>query len=483
MRRSNCANSVSSTDGMRPVNFNFKRFADPVHQSIGLSKLEVEVVATKAFQRLRGVKQLGLAPLVFPGADYSRFSHSLGVCHITGKILNALQNNSGISIAPKEIQMYRLAALLHDIGHYPFSHTMEDAGGQFYSDHKLEDGVEVGPSAFWGHESVGKHVVRVAPELRDLLAGEDYDPKDVTDIFTREHPPRFGNLVSSDLDADRIDYLLRTAHHTGLPYGSVDIDYLLSQMQVDDDGLICLPAKAMRAAEHFLLCRYFDYQQVSYHKTVAGLERVLVCVISTLLRDRAIMCSQDDIQNMITDGRWHTFDDAFLVGHMRTLAGSSDPVVAAQVRAILERNPPRLVFEEEQIVDRKGSDALKHMKKRVEGQIDSWADEFHIDRSLWYPWERKQTITKIGSHVPIPDRLSGESDGTGEDDTDEDVAQAIRVQVGDGRASKPIMKHGNSLMNVLSNYELVAYRLYVLLPEGQDGLRRPIQDKIKKFLA
>jgi HD superfamily phosphohydrolase len=207
----------------------------------------------------------------------------------------------------------------------------------------------------------------------------------------------------------------------------VDIDYLLSQMQVDDDGLICLPAKAMRAAEHFLLCRYFDYQQVSYHKTVAGLERVLVCVISTLLRDRAIMCSQDDIQNMITDGRWHTFDDAFLVGHMRTLAGSSDPVVAAQVRAILERNPPRLVFEEEQIVDRKGSDALKHMKKRVEGQIDSWADEFHIDRSLWYPWERKQTITKIGSHVPIPDRLSGESDGTGEDDTDEECPFQLRI--------------------------------------------------------
>src|SRR5579862_6668732 len=110
--------------------FNEKRIADPVHGTIGLSALEANIIGTPAFQRLRNVKQLALAPLVYPGANYTRFSHSLGVCHVTGLILTALQqttqfSDSEGSISDDEIQLYRLAALLHDIGHYPFSHVME----------------------------------------------------------------------------------------------------------------------------------------------------------------------------------------------------------------------------------------------------------------------------------------------------------------------------------------------------------------------
>jgi uncharacterized protein len=117
------------------MGYDTKRIADPVHKSIGLSNVELKVINTPAFQRLRNVKQLGLAYLVFPGADYSRFAHSLGVCHVTGQILDALSKNCPeFQFSEPEKQLYRLAGLLHDVGHYPFSHTMEHAIEEYYKE-------------------------------------------------------------------------------------------------------------------------------------------------------------------------------------------------------------------------------------------------------------------------------------------------------------------------------------------------------------
>lgn len=109
------------------------------------------------------------------------------------------------------------------------------------------------------HESVGKEIVEQDPEIRSRLEAAGISPQRVYRIFTRESTEIFTNLVSSDLDADRIDYLLRTAHHTGLPYGSVDLDYLLSQMQLDEQDVLCIKPHAVRAADHFLLSRVFSY--------------------------------------------------------------------------------------------------------------------------------------------------------------------------------------------------------------------------------
>src|SRR5438046_9773791 len=107
--------------------FDAKRVADPVHGTIGLSELEAAVINTGAFQRLRNVKQLGLAHLVYPGADYSRFSHSVGACHVMGRALEALRAYARVTIEDDDIQLYRLAALLHDVGHYPLSHELQEA--------------------------------------------------------------------------------------------------------------------------------------------------------------------------------------------------------------------------------------------------------------------------------------------------------------------------------------------------------------------
>jgi HD superfamily phosphohydrolase len=206
-----------------------KRVSDVIHGPIGLSELELDLIQSPAYQRLRGIKQLGLAHYVYPSADYSRFSHSLGVCHVTGQILASLCD-VGVKIPEEEIQLYRLAALFHDVGHYPFSHATEIAIQNHYSARLYrpasQSALDLGPTGdepflekYFMHERVGKEVITQDPTIRRRLKQAEIDPKSIYSIFLRENPPRFSNLISSDLDADRIDYLLRTAHHTGLPYG------------------------------------------------------------------------------------------------------------------------------------------------------------------------------------------------------------------------------------------------------------------------
>ena len=161
------------------------------------------------------------------------------------------------------------------------------------------------------------------------------------------------NLISSDLDADRIDYLLRTAHHSGLPYGSVDLDYIISQMRVDKDRKVCLTMKALRAADHMLLCRYFDYLQSTFHKTVRGIELVLEDVIMALLDSGLISCSRYDVTGMIRDGTWERFDESCLIEKIRGFNNNTDdPETVAKTNSILKRWPPKLVWEDEFLASR-----------------------------------------------------------------------------------------------------------------------------------
>lgn len=235
-----------------------KRVADPVHGTISLTEVEEKIIDTRTFQRLRNIKQLGNVDLVFPGANYSRFSHSLGVCHIAGKILDSLKA-SGSDIDEAEWQRYRLAALLHDVGHYPFSHVIEHAMENVYGEDRL------------AHEAVGGLVVEHDPEISEILKDANIRASSVSAIFQRRYTSesiRYADIVSSGLDADRLDYLQRTAHHSGIPYGSIDFNYLISQVQMDQDGNIGFTDKARLAVDHFLLSRWFEYQQIIFHKTV-----------------------------------------------------------------------------------------------------------------------------------------------------------------------------------------------------------------------
>lgn len=469
------------------ASFDAKRISDAVHGTIGLSSLELDVVSSPAFQRLRNVKQLGLAHLVYPGADYSRFSHSLGVCHITGRILESLRDKAGVeNIVPAEIQRYRLAALLHDVGHYPFSHAMEHAiqnhyTGQLYQPKNNElfpDTVNAAaPEGFFLHERVSREILDSDPQLHSIFQRYEIDPKDIYSNILRTKPERFTNLISSDLDADRMDYLLRSAHHTGLPYGNVDLDYLVSQLRVDKEGHICLTQKALRAADHLLLARYFDYQQINFHKTVASLELLLKDVLGLLFSEGVLQCSADDIQRKVKEGEWQSFDDTSILSAMRKFFESSTDTIAKQkTGALLARLPPRLVVDYEKLGDRNSKNEFKRDKRLVREHIKGWASRFGIDESLWYLWDISMPLTKIGSRVPS-------SSAYEYDPHDPDnYEQAVRVLDKDGKGSKLLSELPYSLMSVLSNHALYSLRVYVLLQSDQESLRKEIRSAIKQDL-
>jgi len=462
------------------ADYDARRIADPVHNSIGLSDIELEVLRTPAFQRLRNVKQLGLAYLVFPGADYSRFSHSLGVCHVTGQILEALnRNHPDLRLSDREIQLYRLAGLLHDVGHYPFSHTMEHAIADYYAASLLVGGSGGGdPEKRLNHEEVGKRILQEDKSVNQALRRAGVDPEDVYAIFLRERPPALANLVSSDLDADRIDYLLRTAHHTGLPYGSVDLPYLLSQLRIDNENRICLTPKALRTAEHFLLSRYFDYSQVAFHKTVAALELVLSDVLKVLLKRRTLNCSAAEIGRRITDGSWAGFDDATVTVHIHNLANdATDTINAAKARSIITRNPPKLVWESSYFGERKDTQQFLALKKLVQSRIPEWSQQFGVPKELWWVWDKPGiTLTKAASNLPIGSAVSGN-----ERDRDR-YEQSIRILNPDN-TSRDIMNVPQSLMSVLADRALFSLRLYVLLDPTEMEKRAKIRDVIEKEMA
>lgn len=469
------------------ISFDAKRIADPVHGTIGLSELEVEIIGTPAFQRLRNVRQLGLAHYVFPGADYSRFSHSLGVCHVAGRIMASLRKDSSADISDEEVQEYRLAALLHDVGHYPFSHAMEEAVKNYFAGSLFEsttgaeaegiknnDSVPIEP---YNHERLGKEIVSYDASISHLLTDGGFPPERIYAIFLREEPPKYANLVSSDLDADRIDYLLRTAHHTGLPYGAVDLDYLLSQLRIDQQKRICLTEKALRTADHFLLCRYFDYQQVAFHKTVASLELVLKDVLNILLENQLVDCSPQILRNQIKSGDWQTFDDAHILNSIRQLLiGSNlDAIDTLKAKSILLRDPPKLIADKEVIRTQNDRNSFHGEVQSVKSHLAAWAKEFNIDPRLWYVWNRSTTLTKIGSRIPVSERDLSQKDADKYD-------QAVRILSKTGADSQPIVELRHSLMSVLSEYELEGLRVYVLLPEGKQQERKRIAARIKADL-
>lgn len=463
--------------------FHFKRLNDPVHGTFGLSKLETDIISTRIFQRLHNVKQLGLAHLVFPGANYSRFAHSLGACHIAGRMLRAIGQNCKKTWKEEEIQLYRLAALLHDIGHYPFSHAMEHSIDNYYKGKIfLGEDENYAEESSLNHEQLGRKIIEFDPELGEVLERHNFSREDIKAVFSRQRPGNLSNLVSSDLDCDRLDYLARTAHAAGLPYGVVDIDYIVSQTCVDSQGLLCLTGKALRAADHMLVSRYFDYTQVAFHKTVVGFELALQRTLKSLLEREVLDCSASAMVNKIKNNEFGEFDDGFVIESLRKVLpelNQDDEPFATRIRSILNRRGPKLIAASERVDE---ADRKKEHTYRV-SQLKNWVPEaakkFGVPENLWYVWDRSLSLAKIGSRIPFSDL---EARGF-----DEEVEQAVRILQGEpdavGSTSRPLIDLDPALMKTLSNFKWYALRLYVHLEGQYAKLRSDIEAQLRKDIA
>mgnify|MGYP001220281094 CR=1 FL=1 len=235
-----------------------KVFKDPVHRSIYVQDEVVwKLINTPEFQRLRRIRQLGTSYLTFHGAEHSRFSHSLGVYEITRKIISQFERNRYPGWPQEEKLVSLCAALLHDVGHGPFSHSIERV---FHTDHEQ-----------WTCEIIlgDTSVNRVLREL-----GDDFPGKVAAVIRKTYDKPIVASLVSSQMDADRMDYLLRDAYFTGVNYGMFDLDRILRVLR-PHQGRIVVKESGMHAVEDYLMSRYQMYWQVYFHPVTRSSEILL----------------------------------------------------------------------------------------------------------------------------------------------------------------------------------------------------------------
>jgi HD superfamily phosphohydrolase len=232
----------------------FDVIRDPLWDNIRLEPLAIACIDTPAFQRLRYVRQLGHAFLVYPGATHSRFEHALGAYHLARRALAMLDERGELEgIAEEERLAVRLAALLHDLGHYPFSHALEEAG-------------------FPHHEALGAARLRTGP-LGDVLrsAGGDALIVRIAALIQGRSHSALGGLVSGSLDLDKIDYLSRDARNCGVPYGMLDVDRLLASLTLVDSGRgreVGVHEKGISALESLLFAKYQMYRNVYWHHAV-----------------------------------------------------------------------------------------------------------------------------------------------------------------------------------------------------------------------
>ncbi|MWC31139.1 HD domain-containing protein [Paenibacillus sp. MMS18-CY102] len=235
-----------------------KVFKDPVHKSVYVQdQLIWNLINTKEFQRLRRIRQLGTSYLTFHGAEHSRFSHSLGVYEITRRIISQFERNE-YSDWPRQERLPALcAALLHDLGHGPFSHSIEDV---FDTD----------------HEDWTCRIIMGDTEVNQVLREiDDRFPERVAAIIKKKYDkPIVVNLVSSQMDADRMDYLLRDAYFTGVHYGTFDLERILRVLR-PYQGRIVVKESGMHAVEDYLMSRYQMYWQVYFHPVTRSSEIIL----------------------------------------------------------------------------------------------------------------------------------------------------------------------------------------------------------------
>lgn len=238
-----------------------RKIRDPIHDFVSLTGKECEIIGTRIFQRLRGIKQLAFAYLVYPSALHTRFEHSLGVCHIAGLISESLR------LKDEETRIVRLASLLHDLGHGPFSHVSELIL-EVYADRKAIK--ERASHREKIHELITYDIIRMSSDL-DALVGKG-DLEKIIQMLSRGYgEPCLRSIVSGPLDADKQDYLLRDSHSCGVKYGVFDLAQLHRALRAVEDPTdksmqLMISDDGVHAFEQFILAKYYMTTQVYSHK-------------------------------------------------------------------------------------------------------------------------------------------------------------------------------------------------------------------------
>jgi len=286
-----------------------KTIRDPIHGTIELTELEIALIDTPEMQRLRNIKQNGFCYLVYPAMNSTRFEHSLGVMHVAGRLANKLE------LDEDDKNLLRVSGLLHDIGHCAFSHTSDKILEKFNITHE-ENSIRIIQNS----------------QISDILSSYGISPKEVSRLIVGDG--KYGKIISSEIDVDKMDYLIRDSYYAGVAYGIIDLERILYGIKLVKENLV-VDVRSLEAVESLLISRNLMYQTVYRHHTKRIVERMFSEALKKFIELENLSC--DEFIKM---------DDIDLISRMR----NSEGYVRDMVDRIDKRRLFKKVFHEKLIM-------------------------------------------------------------------------------------------------------------------------------------
>ncbi len=330
----------------------YLEIVDPIHDFIRIYEPEIKVIDTSIFQRLRRIRQLAGAHLVYPSAQHSRFEHSLGVMHIAGQAADVLKDKGFLN--SDDIANLRLGGLLHDVGHGPFSHLFEEV---------LQKKKKI------THEEIGKKLI-LQTEIGDFLSQSGFDKKFLTQLAFGNSKHQFMNeIISGGLSADMMDYLPRDGYFTGAEHAKIDFKRIVQSLGVYEKKL-SLDRSSLYSFESMMISRYQMFKAVYFHKTVRSAEVMLLESMS--LADDELEFTSYDLDKYIQ------LTDEFVISKLIALPPKSSDLKRASKLAKDYQNRRLLKCVFEKILTRKERFSTKSSEIKKEISKKSKVDESEI---------------------------------------------------------------------------------------------------------
>ena len=334
----------------------YSQIVDPIHDFITVYQNELDIIDTPVFQRLRRIRQLAGAHLVYPGAQHSRFEHSLGTMHIANQAAVVLKEKGFLDSS--DVENIRMAALLHDIGHGPFSHLFE----------------EVLQNKKISHEQIGEKLI-LKSEIGDLITKAGYDKKFLSKLAFGNSKYQFMNeIISGGLSADMMDYLLRDGYFTGAEHAKVDFMRIINSLDVYDKKL-SLDRSALYSFESMMISRYQMFKAVYFHKTVRAAEVMLLESMS--LADKELGLTTSNLEKYVE------LTDEFVISKLVSLPDRNSEIKRAKQLAIeyQERKLLKCVYEKVFTKPRMGKINVIALQKEIAKKSKVDESEIFIDIS------------------------------------------------------------------------------------------------------
>jgi len=358
----------------------FIYFKDPLYGFIEVPKILKAVVDSVELQRLRRIKQLAGAEFVYPGANHTRFEHSLGTFHLASRLINQLQKNSKVDISKDEEMEIQISALLHDIGHGPFSHTFEEILDQVYKK---------------SHEDITEALIKKS-EMADNLRSIGVDPRKISQLATgrynREKNYYLDQIICSAIDCDSLDYLIRDSYHCGSQFGTIDVQRIILQADVLENWNLGFNVKCLPNLESYLLSRLNSFRTIYFHKTSRGVQLLLVKAMKEILSE--LHLTPFDSQNYLN------WDDSSMWQVLK-----SHEKTRAIIDNIQRRKLPKVIFEkhgfsEEELIFKKSGD-MSSLLEEISQKVHIPQDDLLIDTPITPSIPYYSSINIRPNEIPI----------------------------------------------------------------------------------